>query len=127
MLRIYKKPQQHTIYWAVKDVKQAERSLGGPVAYHHVTLKANCIVNYMACRALMTKGDITYMQGDVPANASPNQLEEVYAQQGAWPQLDWSALPALVAWSQRLQPPDVSVVSVFGQKWARQVQAIALS
>ena len=24
MLRIYKKPQRHTIYWAVEDVKRAE-------------------------------------------------------------------------------------------------------
>ena len=79
MLRIYKKPQRHTIYWAVTNIKQAERSLGGWVAYRHVTWEANCIANDMACRALTTKGDVTYMQGDVPADAPPNQLEEVYA------------------------------------------------
>ena len=72
MLRIYKKSQRHTIYWAVEDVKRAERTLGGPVAYHHVTREANCIADDMACRALMAKGDITYMQGDVPAYAPPN-------------------------------------------------------
>ena len=72
MLRIYKKPQQHTIYLAVKDVKRAERSLGGPVAYHHVTREANCIADDMARHALMTKGDVTYMQGNVPTDAPPN-------------------------------------------------------
>ena len=79
MLRIYKKPQQHTIYWAVEDVKQAERTLGGLVAYCHITREANCVVDDMACRALTAKGDITYMQGDIPANAPPNQVDEVYA------------------------------------------------
>ena len=99
MLWIYKKPQRHTIYWAVEDIKCAEQVLGGPVAYRHITWEANCIADDMACRALMAKGDITYMQGDVPADAPPNQLEEVYAQQGARPQLDWSALPTPVNWS----------------------------
>ena len=127
MLWSYKKPQRHTIYWAVEDIKQAERSLGGPVVYHHITCKASCVADDMARRALAAKGDVTYMQGDVPADAPPNQLEEVYTQQGARPQLDWSALPSPVDWSQRLQPPDVSVASVFGRQWARLVQVIALS
>ena len=126
MLRIYKKPQRHTIYWAVEDVKQAERSLGGPVANHHITWEANYVADNMACHALTAKGDVTYMQGDVPADAPPNQLEEVYAQQGAQPQLNWSALPTPVDWAQRLQSPKVSVASAFGQQWARRVQAIAL-
>ena len=85
MLRIYKKPQRHTIYWAVEDVKCAERVLGGPVAYCHVTREANYIADDMACRALAAKGDVTYMQGDVPDNAPSNQVEEVYAQQGTRP------------------------------------------
>ena len=54
----------------------------------------------MARRALAAKGDVTYMQGDVPADAPPNQVDEVYAQQGARPQLDWSALSTLVDWAQ---------------------------
>ena len=84
------------------------------MAYRHVTWEVNCVADDMARRALMTKGDITYMQGDVQADAHPNQLEEVYAQQSARPQLDWSALPATFNWSHRLQPPEVSVASVFG-------------
>ena len=72
MLRIYKKPQRHTIYWAVEDVKRAERSLGGPVAYHHITREANCVADDMARHALTTKGGIMYMQGDIPADAPPN-------------------------------------------------------
>ena len=82
MLRIYKEPQWHTIYWAVEDIKHAEQVLGGPVAYHHVMQEANCIAYDMARHTLATKGDITYMQGDVPADAPSNQVEEVYAQQG---------------------------------------------
>ena len=72
MLRIYKKPQRHTIYWAVEDVKRAERTLGGPVAYCHVTREANCVADDMARRALTAKGNVTYMPGDVPADAPPN-------------------------------------------------------
>ena len=97
------------------------------MVYRHVTREANCVADDMAHHALMDKGDVTYMQGDVPADAPPNQLEEVYAQQGAWPQLDWSVIPTPVGWMQRLQPPDMSVASIFGQQWARRVQAIALS
>ena len=85
MLWIYKKPQRHTIYWAVEDVKQAERTLRGPVAYRHVTQEANCIADDMAHQALAAKGDVTYMRGDVLADAPPNQVDEVYAQQGARP------------------------------------------
>ena len=126
MLRIYKRPQRHTIYRAVEDVKQAKQSLGGPVAYRHVMREVNCVADDMAHRALAAKGDVTYMQGDVPADAPPNQLEEVYAQQGARPHLDWMLLPTPVDWAQRLQPPDMSVASVFGQQWARRVQVISL-
>ena len=72
MLRIYKKLQRHTIYWAVEDVKRAERSLGGPVAYRHVTQEVNCLANDMARRALTAKDDITYMQGSIPADAPTN-------------------------------------------------------
>ena len=72
MLWIYKKPQRHTIYWAVKDVKQAERTQGGPVSYRHVTQATNCVADDMARQALMAKGNVTYMQGDVPADAPPN-------------------------------------------------------
>ena len=82
MLQIYKKPQRHTIYWAVKDVKRTERVLGGLVVYHHVTWEANCIADDMAHCMLVTKSNITYMQGDVSKDAPSNQLEEEYVQQG---------------------------------------------
>ena len=85
IFRIYKKPQQHTIYWAVEDVKHAERVLGGPVAYCHVMREANCVADDMVHCVLVAKGDITYMQGDVPDDAPSNQVEEVYAQQGTRP------------------------------------------
>ena len=67
----------------VEDIKRAEQTLGGPVAYRHITREANCVADDMACRALTAKGDVTYMQGEVPADAPPNQVVEVYAQQGA--------------------------------------------
>ena len=85
MLRIYKKPQRHTIYWAVEDVKHTKRVLGRPVAYHHVMREANCVADNMARHALAAKGDVTYMQGDVPDDAPSNQVEEVYTQQGTRP------------------------------------------
>ena len=72
MLQVYKKLQQHTIYWAVEAIKQAKWVLGGLVAYRHVTREANCVADDMARRALAAKGDVTYMQGDVPKDAPSN-------------------------------------------------------
>ena len=97
------------------------------MAYRHVTQEANCIADDMARRALAAKSDITYRPGDVPADAPPNQVEEVYAQQGARPHLEWTMLPTPVDWAQRLQPSATSAASVFGQKWASRVRAIALA
>ena len=74
MLRVYKKPQQHTIYWAVKDVKHPERVLGRPVAYRHIMWEANCVAHDMACRALAAKVNVTYQQGDVLTDAPSNQV-----------------------------------------------------
>ena len=45
------------------------------MAYHYVMWEANCMVDNMACHALVAKGNITYMKGDVPANAPSNQVE----------------------------------------------------
>ena len=81
----------------------------------------------MARRALAAKGDVTYRQGDVPADAPPNQVDEVYAQQGTRLQLDWMTLPTPVDWAQQLQPSAASVASVLGHKWASCVRAIALA
>ena len=47
--------------------------------------ESNCVADNMAHRVPAAKGDITYMQGDVPSDAPSNQLEEVYLQQGARP------------------------------------------
>ena len=55
------------------------------MAYRHVTREANCVADDMARRALTAKGDVMYMRGEVPADAPPNQMDEVYAQQGARP------------------------------------------
>ena len=41
--------------------------------------EANCIADNMARRALTAKGNITYMQGEVPDDTPSNQMEEVYA------------------------------------------------
>ena len=72
MLQICKKPQRHTIYWVVKDIKRTGWVLGRPVAYRHVTQETNCMVDNMAHRVLAAKGKVTYMQGDVPTDAPSN-------------------------------------------------------
>ena len=50
------------------------------MAYRHVMWEASCIVDDMARRALAAKGDVMYMQGDVPDDTPSNQVEEVYTQ-----------------------------------------------
>ena len=125
MLRIYKKPQRHTIYWAVEDVKRAERDMGGPVAYRHVTREANCVADDMARRALEAKADITFWSGDIPEGAPANQVGDVYAQQGTQPQLDWSAMPKPVAWGERIPKPP-SVGALFGTRFAECVRVLTL-
>ena len=97
------------------------------MAYLHITREASCIADDMARQALAAKGDVTYKLGDVPADAPPNQVDEVYAQQGTRLQLDWATLPTPVDWAQQLQPSAASVASVFGHKWASCVRAIALA
>ena len=55
-----------------EDIKHAERVLGGPVAYHHVTREAKCVADDMAHCVLAVEGDVTYMHGDVPGDAPSN-------------------------------------------------------
>ena len=74
MLRIYKRPQRHSIYWAIEDTRRTERSLGGPVAYRHVAREANTVADDMARRALAEHGNVTFWAGKIPADAPANQL-----------------------------------------------------
>ena len=78
--RLYKRPQRHTIYWALEDVRRAEASMPHPAAYRHVTRSANAVADDMARRALEEKEDVIFWNGDVPEDAPPNQVREVYEQ-----------------------------------------------
>ena len=123
MLRIYKRPQRHSIYWAIEDVKRTERDLGGPVAYRHVSREANVVADDMARRALTERGDVTFWAGQTPDDAPANQLQDVYAQQGLKPKLTGVELPPVVAWDRRAP---ASVAAAFGLKFAARLQAATL-
>ena len=76
--RIYKRPQRHTIYWALEEVRRAEKSLHQPAAYRHVPRAADQVADDMARRALEAKEDVVYWGGRVPEEAPQNQLGDVY-------------------------------------------------
>ena len=78
MTGIYKRPSSHNIYWALDDVRRAEKRLFGPAAYRFITRDANTVANNMACQALQEQGDVIFWQGQTPANAPGNQVAEVY-------------------------------------------------
>ena len=61
--RLYKRPQKHTIYWALEDVRRAESSLKHPAAYRHVLRSANTVADDMARRALEAKKDVVFWNG----------------------------------------------------------------
>ena len=44
--------QCHSIYWAIDDARAADRVLGMPMAYCHITRYANCVADNMAKWAL---------------------------------------------------------------------------
>ena len=126
MTGIYKRPSSHNIYWALEDVRRAEKRLFGPAAYRFVTRDANTVADDMARRALQERGDVIYWYGDVPADAPANQLADVYKQQGAKPQLHWADLPDAMDWqsvSERLGIASVS--AIFGDRCAGRVAAIS--
>ena len=60
MTRIYKRPQSHAIYWALEDVRRAERKLRGPTAYRHITWDANQVADDMARWALDAGKDVVF-------------------------------------------------------------------
>lgn len=93
MTRLYKRPSRQSIYWALEEVRKSERTLPKPVAYRHVTRVANQVADDMARRALEIKGDVVFWGGELPEDALPNQVEEVYMQQATPNQLDWEGLP----------------------------------
>ena len=70
--RLYKRPQRHSIYWALEDVRRAEATLRQPVAYRHITREANTVPDDMARRALEKQGDVIFWGGNVPDEAPAN-------------------------------------------------------
>ena len=110
------------MYWAIEDVKAAERQLADPMAYRHVPREVNLVADDMARRALEKGMDVTYWNGRVPSDAPPNQLQEVYEQQGATPLLNWADLPEPVDWASRV--PQVNVASFFRVGFAKRLAAV---
>lgn len=78
--RVFKRPQRHSIYWALEETRRAEAAMKVPVAYRHVKREFNTVPDDMARRALEAKADVVYWAGDVPEAAPANQLDEVYMQ-----------------------------------------------
>lgn len=80
MTRLYKRPSRQSIYWALEETRKSERALRKPVAYRHVTRIANQVADDMARRALEVRGDVVFWGGNLPTDALPNQVDEVYMQ-----------------------------------------------
>ena len=88
-----------------------------------MTSNTNCVTDNIARRALEARATITFWDGQVPEDAPGNQLQDVYEQQGIKLWLDWADLPELFDWTTN-QPnlqPDITVASVFGQRYAVRV------
>ena len=98
------------------------------MAYCHVTRDTNCILDDMARWALEARATITFWDRQVPKDAPGNQLQDVYKQQGIKPWLDWASLPEPFNWmSDQCNPqPDVTVASVFKQRYAFRVAHLSL-
>ena len=91
--------------------------------YCHITRDANCVTDDMARRALEAQATITLWDRQVPKDAPGNQLQDVYEWQGIKSWLDWVSLPKPFNWTTN-QPnlqPDVTVASIFGQRYAVRV------
>ena len=98
------------------------------MAYCHMTRDANCIMGNMARRALEAQATITLWDRQVPEDAPGNQLHDNYKQQGMKLQLDWASLPEPFNWMTN-QPdlqPDITLASVFGQRYAVRVVQLCL-
>ena len=115
---VFKWPQRHSIYWALKDTRAVERVLRQPVAYCYMTRDINCIADNMARWALEAQATITFWDGQLPDYAPGNQLQDVYKQQSMKPWLDWASLPELFNWitNQPNPQPDITVATVFWQR-----------
>ena len=109
--RIYKRPTRHSIYWALEEVRKAERSLDS-VAYRHVGRDFNQVADDMGRRALEARADVIFWSGSIPDDAPPNQVKEVYTEQEGPCPLDWQGnqLPIPL----ELVDPEPSVSCVFG-------------
>ena len=64
----------------------------------------------------------------MPKDAPGNQVQDFYEQQGIKLQLDWARLPEPFDWitNQPNPQPDVTVASVFGQRYAIRVAQLYL-
>ena len=78
--RVYKRPTRQTIYWALEEVRRAEKQLY-TTAYRHVGRESNKVADDMGRRALEAKADVVFWGGKVPEDAPDNQVYAVYEEQ----------------------------------------------
>ena len=93
MTRIYKRPQRPSIYWALEEVRKIEKRLGKPCAYRHIKRELNLAADDMTRRARPANPLVIFHKGQLPEDAPPLQMADVYQAQGAKPQLNWGTLP----------------------------------
>ena len=60
LMLVFKWPQCHSIYWALKDARATDWDLRQPIAYCHVARDANCVADNMAMQALEARATITF-------------------------------------------------------------------
>lgn len=68
IIRLFKKPSQHLIYWALEIIKKIELS----VAYGNITWEAIATLNDMARCAPLYKGTVRYWDASILEEALEN-------------------------------------------------------
>ena len=130
--RIYKRPQRQTIYWALEEVRRAEKKFGSvakyrhhPCCYRHVKRDLNKVADDMGWRALEVKGDVVFWGGKkLPDDAPANQLGDVYIEEEKEAPLDvhGACLPTPLD----IVDPTPSVGSVFGGNFGTWVANVSV-
>ena len=69
LMRVFKWPQNHSIYWTLEDARSSELALGQHMVYCHITRDANYVVDDMARWALEVRATITLWDRQVPEDA----------------------------------------------------------
>lgn len=72
MIYLYKYPQTHNLYWAIKETRGYDSKLTGWILYFFVMCDANTIAEDVDLRAVVFKGSAVFWVGDVLVNAPLN-------------------------------------------------------